>query len=70
MCAKYHPITARDRLLGYFGVQRPDSVPPPEMAFPLVVDRPICVLQRSWTSRTLNAPSARGDPNRRWPRNP
>jgi putative SOS response-associated peptidase YedK len=35
MCANYHPVTARDRLLQYFGVDRPDDVAPPEMAFPL-----------------------------------
>ena len=35
MCANYHPVTARDRLLQYFGVERPSEVPPPEMAFPL-----------------------------------
>jgi len=37
MCANYHPVTARDRLLEFFGVQRPDSEPPPEMAFPLSI---------------------------------
>jgi putative SOS response-associated peptidase YedK len=35
MCANYHPVTARDRLLQYFGVDRPADTAPPEMAFPL-----------------------------------
>jgi putative SOS response-associated peptidase YedK len=35
MCANYHPVTARDRLLEFFGVERPDGVAPPELAFPL-----------------------------------
>jgi putative SOS response-associated peptidase YedK len=35
MCANYHPVTARDRLLQYFGVDRPAEVAPPELAFPL-----------------------------------
>ena len=35
MCANDHPVTARDRLLQYFGVDRPDDVAPPELAFPL-----------------------------------
>lgn len=37
MCANYHPDTAHDRLLQYFGVERPDAEPPPEMAFPLSI---------------------------------
>ena len=29
MCANYHPVTAQDRLVQYFGVDRPiDAVPP------------------------------------------
>jgi SOS response associated peptidase (SRAP) len=29
MCANYHPVTAQDRLVQYFGVERPiDAVPP------------------------------------------
>jgi putative SOS response-associated peptidase YedK len=29
MCANYHPVTAQDRLLSFFGVERPaDEVPP------------------------------------------
>jgi hypothetical protein len=35
MCANDHPVTASDRLLQYFGVERPDIEPPPEMSFPL-----------------------------------
>lgn len=35
MCANYHPVTAQDRLLQHFGVNRPDDVVPPEMTFPL-----------------------------------
>ena len=35
MCANYHPVTARDRLLQFFGVERPADVEPPEQAFPL-----------------------------------
>lgn len=37
MCANYHPVTARDRMLECFGVRRPDSELPPEMAFPLSI---------------------------------
>ena len=35
MCANYHPVTARDRLLQHFGVHRPASEPPSDMAFSL-----------------------------------
>ena len=34
MCANYHPVTAQDRLLGFFGVERPPGELPPEFAFP------------------------------------
>lgn len=34
MCANYHPVTAQDRLLSYFGVRRPPGEVPPESAFP------------------------------------
>jgi putative SOS response-associated peptidase YedK len=34
MCANYHPVTAQDRLLAYFGVERPAGEVPPEFAFP------------------------------------
>jgi putative SOS response-associated peptidase YedK len=37
MCANHHPVAARDRLLYYFGVHRPGSDPPPEMAFALSI---------------------------------
>lgn len=30
MCANYHPVTAPDRLLGFFGVERPAHEMPPE----------------------------------------
>ncbi|MCU0775490.1 MAG: SOS response-associated peptidase [Ideonella sp.] len=30
MCANYHPVTAQDRLLTFFGVERPKDVVPPE----------------------------------------
>ncbi len=35
MCANYHPVTSRDRLLEYFGVTRPPDVVPTDTAFPL-----------------------------------
>lgn len=31
MCANYRPVTAQDRLVLYFGVQRPDDAVPPEV---------------------------------------
>lgn len=34
MCANYHPVTAQDRLLTFFGVERPSGEVPPEFAFP------------------------------------
>jgi putative SOS response-associated peptidase YedK len=34
MCANYHPVTAQDRLLTFFGVERPAGEVPPEFAFP------------------------------------
>ena len=34
MCANYHPVTAQDRLLTYFGVERPKGEAPPEFTFP------------------------------------
>jgi putative SOS response-associated peptidase YedK len=34
MCANYHPVTAQDRLLAFFGVERPTGEVPPEFAFP------------------------------------
>jgi putative SOS response-associated peptidase YedK len=30
MCANYHPVTAQDRLLTFFGVERPSDEVPPE----------------------------------------
>lgn len=30
MCANYHPVTAQDRLLAFFGVERPPDAVPPE----------------------------------------
>ena len=30
MCANYHPVTAQDRLLAFFGVERPPQAMPPE----------------------------------------
>lgn len=34
MCSNYRPVTARDRLLTHFGVERPVGEAPPEFTFP------------------------------------
>ena len=31
MCANYHPVTAQDRLVQYFGVERPPEAVPPDL---------------------------------------
>ena len=34
MCSNYHPVTAQDRLLKYFDVERPKGEVPPDLAYP------------------------------------